>query len=61
MADLCSGDPRFGKLEDVDNVLRALHDSGIRLILDLVPNHTSDQHAWFAESRASRDNPKADW
>lgn len=61
IADFCSVDPRFGSLEDFDKLLLALHDSGIRLILDLVPNHTSDQHAWFGESRASRNNPKADW
>ncbi|WP_225712349.1 alpha-amylase family glycosyl hydrolase [Bradyrhizobium semiaridum] len=61
IAEFCSVDPRFGKLEDFDHLLRALHDSGMRLILDLVPNHTSDQHAWFGESRASRNNPKADW
>jgi alpha-glucosidase len=61
IADFCAVDPRFGTLDDFDQVVRALHDSGIRLILDLVPNHTSDQHAWFRESRASRNNPKADW
>jgi alpha-glucosidase len=61
IADFCSLDPRFGNLEDFDKLLRALHDSGIRVILDLVPNHTSDQHAWFWESRTSRNNPKADW
>ena len=61
IADFCAVDPRFGTLEDFDKVVRALHDSDIRLILDLVPNHTSDQHAWFMESRASRNNPKADW
>jgi alpha-glucosidase len=61
IADFCSLDPRFGNLEDFDKLLRALHDSGIRIILDLVPNHTSDQHAWFGESRTSRNNPKADW
>jgi alpha-glucosidase len=61
IADFCSVDPGFGTLEEFDNVVRALHDCSIRLILDFVPNHTSDQHAWFAESRASRNNPKADW
>jgi alpha-glucosidase len=61
IADFCAVDPRFGTLEDFDSVVQALHDAGIRLILDLVPNHTSDQHAWFMESRASRNNPKADW
>ncbi|WP_347336990.1 alpha-amylase family glycosyl hydrolase [Bradyrhizobium pachyrhizi] len=61
IADFCSVDPRFGNLEDFDKLLRALHDSGIRIILDLVPNHSSDQHAWFDESRGSRNNPKSDW
>jgi alpha-glucosidase len=61
IADFCAVDSRFGTLEDFDKVVEALHHSGIRLILDLVPNHTSDQHAWFKESCASRNNPKADW
>jgi alpha-glucosidase len=61
IADFFSVDPRFGALEDFDRVVKALHDAGIRLILDLVPNHTSDQHAWFWESSVSRNNPKADW
>jgi alpha-glucosidase len=61
IANFCAVDPRFGTLEDFDKVVRALHESSIRLILDLVPNHTSDQHAWFKESRASRNHAKADW
>jgi alpha-glucosidase len=61
IADFCAIDPRYGTMADFERVRDALHDSGIRLILDFVPNHTSDQHAWFIESRASRDNPKADW
>jgi alpha-glucosidase len=62
IADFCSVDPRAGTLEDFDKVVKALHDAGIRLILDLVPNHTSDQHAWFRQSCVSRNNnPKADW
>jgi alpha-glucosidase len=61
IADFCSVDPRFGTLEDFDKVVQALHDSGIRLIIDLVPNHTSDQHVWFKESCGSRNNSKCDW
>ncbi len=42
-------------------MLHELHERDMRLIMDLVINHTSDQHAWFEESRSSKDNPKADW
>ncbi len=53
--------PLFGTMEDFDALLHKVHQLGMKLILDLVPNHTSDQHPWFKESRASRDNPKRDW
>ncbi|HJV24700.1 MAG TPA: alpha-glucosidase [Aromatoleum sp.] len=51
----------FGTMADFDRLLDAVHSRGMRLILDLVVNHTSDEHAWFVESRSSRDNPKRDW
>lgn len=54
-------DPVFGTLDDFDELLSALHARGIRLIMDLVVNHTSDEHPWFQESRSSLDNPKRDW
>lgn len=51
----------YGTVEDMDVLIAECHRRGMRLILDLVVNHTSDQHAWFRESRASRDSPKRDW
>ena len=51
----------FGTLEDWEALLAGLHERGIKLLMDLVVNHTSDEHAWFAESRKSKDNPKRDW
>jgi oligo-1,6-glucosidase len=51
----------FGDMDDFDALLKALHDAGIRLIIDLVVNHSSDEHAWFVESRSSRDNPYRDY
>jgi alpha-glucosidase len=61
VADYTDVDPLLGSLEDFDRVVSAAHARGLRVILDLVPNHTSDRHPWFVESRASRDNPRRDW
>jgi oligo-1,6-glucosidase/alpha-glucosidase len=61
VADYCGVDAMFGDLAAFDRLLAAAHDRGLMLLLDFVPNHTSDQHPWFVESRASRENPKRDW
>lgn len=61
VADYCNVDPIFGDLADFDDLLADIHARGMKLLLDYVPNHTSDQHPWFLESRSSRDNPKRDW
>jgi oligo-1,6-glucosidase len=61
IADYCDVDPTFGTLEDLDALTDDLHARGMRLIMDLVVNHTSDEHPWFVESRSSKDNPKRDW
>ena len=61
IADYTSVHPSYGTLEDFKTFLNAAHSSGIRVIIELVVNHTSDQHPWFQESRSSRDNPKRDW
>ncbi|MGC2722877.1 MAG: alpha-amylase family protein, partial [Candidatus Acidiferrales bacterium] len=53
--------PNYGTLEDFKAFLSAAHTRGIRVIIEMVLNHTSDQHPWFQESRSSRDNPKRDW
>lgn len=61
IADYTDVEPEYGSLDDFRAFLEAAHQRGIRVILDLVLNHTSDQHPWFQESRSSRDNPKRDW
>ncbi|RCK65951.1 Alpha-glucosidase [Candida viswanathii] len=52
---------KYGTLDDMQNLIDGCHKRGMKLILDLVINHTSDQHEWFKESRSSKDNPKRDW
>ena len=54
-------DPMFGTLDDFDAMLEAAHARDLKVLIDFVPSHTSDRHAWFKESRASRDNARADW
>jgi oligo-1,6-glucosidase len=54
-------DPIFGDLDTFGELLRGAHERGMKLIMDLVVNHSSDEHPWFQESRSSRDNPKRDW
>ena len=61
VADYTGVDPVFGTLDDLDRLVGAAHDRGLRVLLDWVPNHTSDQHPWFQASRSDRDDPKRDW
>ena len=61
VADYCDVDPTFGSLADVDRLVADAHERGLRVLLDWVPNHTSDQHPWFVESRSSRSSAKRDW
>lgn len=61
VSDYCDIDPIFGSLADFDRLLADAHARGIKVVLDWVANHTSEQHPWFQESRSSRSNPKRDW
>ncbi|MEW4448967.1 alpha-amylase family glycosyl hydrolase [Qipengyuania sp. JC766] len=61
VADYCNVDPIFGTLEDFDALVERAHALGLRVLIDQVYSHTSDEHDWFRESRSSRENPKADW
>jgi len=61
VSDYCAVDPLFGTMDDFDALLAVAHERELKVMIDLVPNHTSDQHAWFQESRSSKDNPKRDW
>jgi alpha-glucosidase len=61
ISDYTGIDPLFGNMADFDALVSRVHSEGLKIILDLVPNHTSDQHPWFIEARSSRDNPKRDF
>jgi maltose alpha-D-glucosyltransferase/alpha-amylase len=61
IADYTTVHPSYGTLEDFKAFLTAAHNRGLRVIIEMVMNHTSDQHPWFQEARSSRDNPKRDW
>ncbi len=61
ISDFRAIDPVFGNMDTFRRLLSEAHRRGIRILMDLVVNHTSHEHAWFAESRSSRDNPKRDW
>ncbi len=61
VSDYQDVDPLFGTLADVDELITALHERGMKLVIDVVVNHTSDEHPWFVESRSSADSPKRDW
>lgn len=61
VSDYCDVDPMFGTLADFDAIITTAHGLGIKVLIDLVLSHSSDQHPWFKESRSSRDNPRANW
>ena len=61
VADYCDVDPIFGTLEDFGRLVQEAHSRNLKVLIDWVPNHTSDQHPWFVASRSSRDDPKRDW
>lgn len=61
ISDYCDVDPSFGTLGDFDAFVESAHERRLKVVIDQVYSHTSDQHAWFKESRRSKDNPKADW
>ena len=61
VSDYCNVDPLFGTLADFDALIARAHELGLKIMIDQVLSHSSDQHPWFIESRSNRTNPKADW
>ena len=61
VSDYCDVDPMFGRLDDFKALLARAHELGLKVMIDMVLSHSSDQHPWFQESRSSHDNPRADW
>lgn len=61
VSDYCDVDPLFGNLADFDALIKRAHELGLKIMIDQVLSHSADSHAWFAESRRDRTNPKADW
>ncbi len=61
ISDYQDVDPTFGTLQDLEELIEGLHQRGMKFVMDLVVNHTSDEHAWFVQSRSSREDPKRDW
>ena len=61
IADYCSVDPSYGTMEDMEELFNEAKKRNIRIVMDLVFNHTSDQNPWFLESKQSKDNPKSSW
>lgn len=61
ISDYCAIAPEYGRMEDVERLIKEIHARDMYVVFDMVMNHTSDQHPWFIESRSSRDNPKRDW
>ncbi len=61
ISDYCAIDSSFGTMEDMEELIKKADEHGIKIVMDLVFNHSSDRHEWFIESKSSKDNPKADW
>jgi alpha-glucosidase len=61
VSNYCDIDPVFGTLDEFDQLLAAVHEARLKLVLDFIPNHTSDRHSWFVDSRSSRKNARRDW